>query len=153
MYKRILVAVDGSPVSNKALVAALQMARESGGQVRLIHSIDEMPYFTGIDGGAGSVDVLGILRAGGTRVLADALAIAQSAGVTADTLLTEDFGVRLGDTVAEAARQWNADLIVLGTHGRHGIGRLMLGSGAEQIIRAAPVAVLVVRNTESGEAA
>ena len=146
MYKRLLVADDGSPTSTKALVSALQLARESGGQVRLIHSVDEMPYLSGIDAGTGTLDVLGILREGGQRVLSAALAIAQSAGIAADTVLTEDFGARLGDTVAAAAKDWRADLIVLGTHGRHGLGRLVLGSGAEQIIRAAPVAVLVVRD-------
>lgn len=146
MYKRLLVAVDGSPASNKALVAALQLARESRGQLRLIHAIDDMPAFSGMDAGTGSVDLLGVLRSRGQHVLVEALAITESAGVAADTLLTEDFGTRLGDTVSAAAKSWNADLIVLGTHGRHGIGRLLIGSGAEQIIRMAPVAVLVVRD-------
>ncbi len=47
--------------------------------------------------------------------------------------------------VADAAKEWNADLIVVGTHGRRGVGRALMGSGAEQIIRLAPVPVLVVR--------
>jgi nucleotide-binding universal stress UspA family protein len=48
--------------------------------------------------------------------------------------------------VAEAARQWKADLVVVGTHGRRGVGRMLLGSGAEQVIRLAPVPVLVIRS-------
>ena len=47
--------------------------------------------------------------------------------------------------MANAAKRWNADLIVVGTHGRRGLGRVLLGSGAEQIVRLAPVPVLVVR--------
>jgi nucleotide-binding universal stress UspA family protein len=54
-------------------------------------------------------------------------------------------GTRLGDKVAEQALAWNADLVVVGTHGRKGLSRAMLGSGAEQIVRFAPVPVLVVR--------
>ena len=48
--------------------------------------------------------------------------------------------------VADEARRWNADLIVVGTHGRRGVGRMLLGSGAEQVIRMAPVPVLVIRS-------
>lgn len=81
MYKRILVPVDGSETSNKALTAALQLAREGSGCVRLLHE----------------------------------------------------------------ATAWQADLIVVGTHGRRGLSRVLLGSGAEQVNRTAPVPVLTVR--------
>jgi nucleotide-binding universal stress UspA family protein len=57
--------------------------------------------------------------------------------------------VRLGEAVAREAQQWDADLIAVGTHGRRGLGRVLLGSGAEQIIRVAPVPVLVIRGEES----
>jgi nucleotide-binding universal stress UspA family protein len=70
--------------------------------------------------------------------------MARSAGVAAEQQLMEAPGMRLGDTVASEARQWEADLIVVGTHGRRGIGRVLLGSGAEQVIRSAPVPVLVI---------
>jgi nucleotide-binding universal stress UspA family protein len=56
---------------------------------------------------------------------------------------------RICDQVVDAARNWKADLIVIGTHGRRGISRLMLGSDAEQILRLAPVPVLLVREAES----
>ena len=51
--------------------------------------------------------------------------------------------------MAEQARQWPADLIVIGTHGRRGVGRMLLGSDAEQIVRTAPVPVLLVRALEA----
>ncbi|MEO7127416.1 MAG: universal stress protein [Rhodoferax sp.] len=66
----------------------------------------------------------------------------------ADSVLAEDFSPRLGEAVANAAKRWNADLIVIGTHGRHGIERVLLGSAAEQVIRLAPVPVRVVRSQE-----
>ena len=69
----------------------------------------------------------------------------QGAGVAVDTVLLDKLGQRLGAAVANSAKHWNADLIVVGTHGRRGLGRLLMGSGAEQIIRQAPAPVLVVR--------
>ena len=62
-----------------------------------------------------------------------------------DHLLLDDATGRLGDLVARVALQFGEELIVLGTHGRSGPSRLLLGSGAEQIIRLSPVPVLVVR--------
>lgn len=147
MFKRILIPVDGSETSNKALVTGLQMARETGAIVRLVNTVNEMAYLGGIDPyGTYSADVVGMMREGGARVLTDAMAIAKSAGVEASQELLEEAGKRLGESVAEAAKAWKADLVVVGSHGRRGIGRVLLGSGAEQIVRLAPVPVLVVRN-------
>ena len=146
MYKRILVPVDGSESSTKALVAALQLAREGGGRVRLLHALDELAYLSGFEAGG---DLLGVAREYGARTLQQSLAIAGSAGVPADTKLVESAGARLGDVVATEARDWDADLVVVGTHGRRGIGRVLLGSGAEQVIRQAPVPVLAVRDRDT----
>lgn len=146
MYKRILVPVDGSETSSKALVAALQMARESGGLVRLVHALDELAYLTGYEF---SADLLGAARSFALKLLDDALAMAKAAGVPADTRLMEVAGGRLGEMVAAEARAWEADLVVVGTHGRHGIGRVLLGSGAEQVLRVAPVPVLAVRGGDT----
>jgi nucleotide-binding universal stress UspA family protein len=82
-------------------------------------------------------------------VLGDAMAIAQSGGIPAAQVLIETPGMRRGDSGARQAREWNADLIVVGTHGRRGVGRVLLGSGAEQIIRCAPVPVLVIRGDDA----
>lgn len=144
-YKRILVPIDGSETSTKALVAALQMARDSGGQVRLIHSVDELAYVSGFEYSGNLVE---IARDYATKLLDDGLAVARSAGVEADTKLIDFPGQRLGETVMDEARKWNADLIVVGTHGRRGIGRILLGSGAEQILRMSPVPVLVIRGED-----
>lgn len=147
MFKRILIPVDGSETSIEALVTALQLARESGAIVRLVNTVNELAYLGGIDPyGTYSADVVGMMREGGAKVLTDAMAIAESAGVQATQELLEEAGLRLGESVAEAARLWNADLVVVGSHGRRGIGRVLLGSGAEQIVRLAPVPVLVVRS-------
>jgi nucleotide-binding universal stress UspA family protein len=148
MYKRILVPVDGSETSTKALVAALQLARESGGRVRLVHTLDELAYLSGFEV---SGDLLGIAREYAGKVLQDALEVAKSAGVPADSKLVEAAGARLGEVVTADAKAWEADLVVVGTHGRRGVGRVLLGSGAEQVLRLAPVPVLAVRSTDARE--
>jgi nucleotide-binding universal stress UspA family protein len=153
MYKRIIVPVDGSTTSNRALTAALQLARETGGQVRLLFVVEEMAYLGGYDQFGGySGDVARIVRESGQKVLTDSMAIAAAAGVQADHVLFDTFRQRLGEVVADAAKAWNADLVVVGTHGRRGIGRVLMGSGAEEIIRMAPVPVLVIRaRDEAGQ--
>lgn len=143
MFKRILVPLDGSPTSNKALVAALELARERGSLVRLVHSVDDYIYFTGYEYAG---DVLKYTRGYGEKVLKDGSDIAASAGVPVEVRLLESRGQRLGDEIAEQAREFGADLVVVGTHGRRGVGRALLGSGAEQVIRVAPCPVLVVRS-------
>ena len=150
MYQRIIVPIDGSETSNKALVAALQLAKERQGRIRLVHVVEELAYLTGYDQFGGySGDLIKIMRETGTKVLADGTAIAQSAGVESDSVLYDNFGERLPEVVADEARRWKADLIVVGTHGRRGVGRILLGSGAEQIIRMAPVPVLVIRSEQA----
>jgi nucleotide-binding universal stress UspA family protein len=145
MFKRILVPVDGSETANKALVAALQLARTSGGTVRLVHSLEELAYLWGVEYVG---DTITIAREQASKILDSAAAMARSAGVPSEQQLLEKPGVRLGDLIAGEALEWNADLIVVGTHGRRGLGRVLLGSGAEQIIRSGPVPVLVIRGDD-----
>jgi len=150
MYRRILVALDGSETSMRALTASLNLARQGGGRVRMVHVVEELAYLGGFDPyGASSGDLIKVIRENAAKVLANGMAAAESAGVEADTVLYDNFGERLPEAVADAAKQWNADLIVVGTHGRRGIGRVLMGSGAEQIIRLSPVPVLVIRSPET----
>ena len=142
MFKRILVPVDGSATSIKALTAAVQLARDSGGRVRILHSLDELAYLSGFEY---SGEVIKVARENAVKVLDAAMAIANAAAVTADKQLIDQPGQRLGQTVSDAAGAWEADLVVVGTHGRRGIGRVLMGSGAEQVIRTATVPVLVIR--------
>jgi nucleotide-binding universal stress UspA family protein len=144
-YRRILVPVDGSPTSNRALVAALQIAHDAGGRVRLAHVVDALAYLTGFES---SSIVLEEIRKYAQHVLTAALEMANAASVPADTLLVDQPGARLGECMADAARKWEADLVVVGTHGRRGVARALLGSDAEQVIRQAPVPVLVIRGAE-----
>ena len=93
-------------------------------------------------------DIASVLIDAGAKILAEAKARVEASGVTVDTFLSESFGSRVCDFVVEQAKLWNADLIVIGTHGRRGVRRLYSGSDAEQIVRTAPVPVLLVRIKE-----
>jgi nucleotide-binding universal stress UspA family protein len=153
MYSRILVPVDGSPTSNAGLDEAIKLAKQFGSQLRLLHVVDQMPLAVSAEGfGVMSVDVLELLKEAGERVLADAKAHVDAAGVPVDTLLVDSPNGRLSDHVTAVAKEWPAELIVIGTHGRRGIGRVLMGSDAEQVVRHAPVPVLLYRAVEAGTA-
>ncbi len=141
-FQKILVPVDGSASSDKALDYALKLAQENHSQVRAVHALDELSFLSGYEF---TGELMGNARKNGNLVLQQAQAAAQTCNVSAETKLVEKPGQRLGQTVADEATTWGADLVVVGTHGRRGVGRALLGSGAEQIVRMSPVAVLTVR--------
>jgi nucleotide-binding universal stress UspA family protein len=147
MYQRILVPVDGSATSDAGLAQAINLARLTGASLRLLHVVDGV---TSLMTGEGYVsgDVFAILKQAGQSVLDEARMKVDAAGIPVDTALFDDLSHRLSDRVAEQVKEWDADLIVLGTHGRRGVRRMLLGSDAEQIVRTATVPVLLVRGTD-----
>jgi len=150
MYQRILVPIDGSPTSEKGLEEAIRLAKLTQGRLRLVHVIDELSFALAMDAYAGLVgDWLTELRANGARFLEEAKAKATAAGVEADTLLHDSFSNPVHDLICADAAEWPADLIVIGTHGRRGVGRLVMGSSAENVLRHAPVPVLLIRAPET----
>jgi nucleotide-binding universal stress UspA family protein len=148
MYKRILVPVDGSSSSRQGLAEAIDIARLTAGSIRLVHVVDEPMLAIGLDGGACTPDLIEAFREAGRRILDDATQTVKFGGVAVDDQLLDSFEGRLCELVVKAAQDWHADLIVIGTHGRRGVGRVLLGSDAEQILRLAPVPVLLVRSPE-----
>ena len=146
MYERILVPVDGSPTSSRGLDEAIKLAKLTSAHLRLVHVVDGLTFATGYEVYTG--DLVGLMKEAGEKILGAALARAKAGGVVAETYLHEAFGGRVSDVIVEQARVWNADLIVLGTHGRRGVRRLLIGSDAEQILRAASVPVLLARAPE-----
>jgi nucleotide-binding universal stress UspA family protein len=147
MYERILVPVDGSPTSNRGLQEAIRLAKLTGARLRLLHVTDVLSLALGSEGYAGpSSDLLLQVRKAGEAILEQARDTTQAEGVPVDTVAHENVSGRLSELVADEAAKWPADLVVLGTHGRRGVRRLVLGSDAEQIARTAPVPVLLVRD-------
>lgn len=146
MYQRILVPIDGSPTANRGLKEAIALAKLTGAQLRLIHVVDDLSSFIGADAlVGGAVDMMSLLREQGIKILAVAKAQTEFAAIAVDTVLHDCFTGRISDLIVAEATAWSADLIVIGTHGRRGVERLFMGSDAEQILRVAPVPVLLVR--------
>jgi nucleotide-binding universal stress UspA family protein len=149
VYQRILVPVDSSAPSSRALDAAIEMARTTNGKVRLLHVLDELVFPVGYGMKTTyAADILPRLRSEGARVLEEARARVAAAGIAVEASLDEGFARRTADVILEDARDWGADLIVIGTHGRRGPGRLFMGSDAELVLRAALVPVLLVRSDD-----
>jgi nucleotide-binding universal stress UspA family protein len=142
LFKKILVPIDGSDTADKAMRMALDMARESLASVRFMHVIDDDRYFSSYEF---SADLRTYAFDNAKKLLQNAMDAAAALGVNADTQLINKPGQRLGENVADEAQNWGADLVVVGTHGRRGLGRMLLGSGAEQVVRLSPVPVLMVR--------
>ena len=147
MYQRILVPLDGSDASRRALEQAIAVARLTGGALRLVHVIDELAHLTGFETARTYFqEVLPGLCRRGRKLLEDARIQAASAGVATEADLAECHAARVADILLQEAERWKADLIVMGTRGRRGAQRLLLGSDAEQVLRCASVPVLLVRS-------
>lgn len=146
MYKHILVAVDGSNTADLALQEAIKLAGEMESRVRIVHVVDfaAPSWDTEI---FNVVEILEVMSKSGEAILNKASSVAREAGITVEARLVkiESLGQRITGAIAEEADQWPADLIVLGTHGRRGFSRLLLGSVAEGVIRVATKPVLLIR--------
>ncbi len=158
MFKQVLVAVDGSPTSTRGLKAAIGLASDQRATLTVLHVIDNVASVAYVgDMGyipADYVDtLLADLRANGRKLLAKAEALARDNGVTAKTLLVESKGQPISDVIVREARKVRADVIVLGTHGRRGLRRVLMGSDAEAVLRESRVPVLLVRAPERAAAA
>ena len=143
-YKRILVPVDGSPVALKGMKEAIGIAREGRARLQLLHVVEEYSAFSAPEIGASIGPILEALAAAGRKTLARVERSARAAGARPETALVENYGGRVADAIVRQAKRWRADLIVMGTHGRRGAKRALLGSDAELVVRYSTVPVLLV---------
>ena len=150
VYKRILVPVDGSPTSMAGLREALRLAKNQKAKVRLINIVDELMIFSSSEAGLNIEPIIESMKRAGKRVLGRATKLAAAQGIRSETELWENATGRVAEVLIGRAKRWRADLIVMGTHGRRGVNRLMLGSDAELVVRNSPVPVLLVRSSRRG---
>ena len=150
MYHRILVAVDGSSTSRRALQEGLKLAADEHAHLLLVHVLDESAlYRYPVPIGDALHPVLEAWRQGGQNVLNEASGLARQAGAEVEAELLESADRQIPEVIVDKAKRWEADLIVMGTHGRHGFEHLLLGSVAERVIRIAPVPVLLTRGADA----
>jgi nucleotide-binding universal stress UspA family protein len=148
MFKRILVPVDGSRTSGHGLTQAVRLARSQGATLCLLHVLDEHMLIGYAEAGAVATvteKFLEALRANGEGILKRARSRAAKAGVKSKSVLVGNIMSSVSDVIVAQARKARADLIVMGTHGRRGVTRLVLGSDSEGVVRSAPVPVLLVK--------
>ncbi len=144
MFKHILVPVDGSPTAQKAVEKAAGLARAFGSEVTALYVIDPYP-FTGLgsDFAYGQAEYLAAATAEASEATEAARATLAAAGVQVDTRVSEAHAAWRG--ILETAEALGADLIVMGSHGRRGLEKLVLGSVAQRVLAQAQVPVMVVR--------
>lgn len=147
MYKRILAPVDGSAASNNSLNEALRLAKEGGARLCVLHVIDGIAFRSEKNPFTATADGY---RESGRKLMAELAARVRKQGVAAELLTEENFSGRAADSIVGVAKKWRADLIVMGTHGRRGFSRLILGSDADLVLRTATVPVLFVRPGRAG---
>ncbi|MGE3109577.1 MAG: universal stress protein [Phycisphaerales bacterium] len=136
---RILVAVDESEIASTAVVAAADLAARLRGELALVTVVDPRDA-AAVDGGPPADEMLRLLRDEAERTLKAAANDAAACPPT-HRFLREGHP---GPEVCASAREWGADMIVIGSHGRGGLTRLLMGSTAEAVMRHAPCPVLVI---------
>lgn len=146
MYKNILIAVDGGTTSQRGLAEGLRLAKATGGRVMLVHVVNALILESEIASTAYHQALAEAFRRAGSDILENAARAARAACVPFEQKIIEKIGAHASDEIIAAAKDWRADLIVLGTHGRRGLTRLVMGSDAELILRQSPVPVLMVRD-------
>jgi nucleotide-binding universal stress UspA family protein len=146
MYKRILVPVDGSTTSMNGLEKAIRLCKASGARLRILHVVDGIAFSREHSMFTATAEKF---RESGRKLLKEAMARARKQQVRAESRMVENLTGRAADTIAKEAGKWKADVIVMGTHGRRGFNRLMLGSDAELVARTATVSVLLVQPSKA----
>lgn len=145
MYQRIFVPIDDSDTAHAALTEAIRLAVDQHAVIRLSHVVDLAQFAWG---GAALIDTSelqqDLLRIGNAVVAGFAQRVSE-AGVAYDCEVHQTFGERIARVIVEDAKAWQADLIVMGTHGRRGFDHLLMGSVAEGVMRMTPTPLLMIR--------
>jgi nucleotide-binding universal stress UspA family protein len=145
VFRSLLVPIDGSDPSNAACALAVKMASATHATIIFVNVVESDKIIASVMPGQGLADptpAIESLRAAGTAMLGDAVANASAAGVKATAELLEGDCI---ETILSSVSSHAVDLIVIGSHGRSGLQRLMLGSVAEGVLRHSTVPVLVTK--------
>ncbi len=144
MYQRILVPIDGSATSERALDEAIKFAQQQNSRIELVHVLEDIWYFDN-ENYLNYAELVQTMRYSGEKILAQAQNKFLQAGVMVDIRLLETQGERVANVIINEAKNSLADLIIIGTHGRSGFNRMLLGSIAEGVMRMAHIPILLIR--------
>ena len=150
MYKHILISTDGSEVAQKGLDHGLSLAKEIGAKVSVITVTESVPVYASAGAGVGAgwvpiemADYDKVQDEFANRVFAGAKQAAEQHGVAVETIHVRN--AQPAEAILETAKAQGCDLIVMASHGRRGLGRLLLGSQTSEVVTRSPLPVLVVR--------
>ncbi len=146
MYQRILVPIDGSETSERGLKEAIQLAQLTKAKLCLLNLVNDFALMVELSNKIDFEQYRNDLKQFGKELLEKSSKLATEHGVAFETLVRELRGGRVSQAIVDEARDSRCDLIVMGSHGRRGFNRAMLGSDAESVLRTSPVPVLVVRD-------
>lgn len=151
MYKHILAAVDDSETSDRALDEAIRLAKDQQATLTIVYVLDRISLInaaTVVDPNQSEKGWVEIAQ----EILSRAWGLARKAGMKAESrmLETNDVADRVAQAIIDEAKGSHADLIVAGTHGRTGLGRVLMGSVAEGLVRHTPVPILLLRRAPKG---
>ena len=149
MFKCVLVAVDGSSPSTAGLKSAAQLAKDQKARLVVLHVVDDgmaTVNYEGVYVPASYVDsYIRAIQENGEKVLDKAVSSARKSGIDVDPAMMHARNRTVARAILDQAKKCSADVIVLGTHGRRGFQRVLMGSDAEAVVREASVPVLLVR--------
>ena len=146
MYKHILISTDGSEVAQKGVDHGLLLAKSVGAKVTVVTVTERFPVYAGPDWIPGPAEMEawdGRQKDWATKALAEVKAAADRLGVAAETVHVPD--AQPAEAIVATATKSHCDLIVMASHGRRGLRRLLLGSQTSEVLVSSPVPVLVVR--------
>ena len=142
MFARVLIPTDGSDAAQPAVDAAIELAETHGATLHVLHIVDQPTSVSGMGEGVPGLDnLLDALEKEGQKATTDVAARAKDRGIETTT------AVRQGnphDDILSYAEENDIDVIVMGTHGRTGVKRALLGSVTEDIVRHSEIPVLTV---------
>ncbi|MNY25213.1 putative universal stress protein [compost metagenome] len=144
MFKHILVPVDGSSTSLLAVSKAAEMAKVFGSSVTAVYVVDPYP-FTGVgaDFAYGQAQYLSAATTEANTALEAVRKIMEQTGLPVNTVVGEGHAVHEG--IVRVVENTGADLIVIGSNGRRGLEKLMLGSVTQRVLRSVHIPVMVVK--------
>ena len=145
MYARILVPIDGSDTSRRGLEEAIALAGQLKSTLRLLHVTSDFPMMLEMANAIDFDKYREGLHQYGRDLMEESRRTAERAGLTAEVELRDVRNGSVDEVIVDEAVTARCDLIIIGTHGRRGFNRLVVGSDAEAVVRASPVPVLLVR--------
>lgn len=146
-FKKILIAVDDSPYSARAVGIGFSLARAVGAEVALVHVVDIALMAGDMMSGALAPEIIQTVKESGESLLSEMIKT-YGEGVDIKTYMPDDRPVH---GILATAEEFQPDLLILGTHGRSGLDHLLMGSVAEHVVRKSSWPVLVVPKTDKKE--